>query len=200
MRKFFLGLVCGLLAMNTHSTEVDSFLQGLHSLRAEFVQKLLDEHGRLIEESEGILELQRPHHFRWEYRAPYQQLIVADGQELWIYEVDLAQATRKDYDSAVVNSPIMVLMGARPLQEVFRITRLEGEDVSYELSPHTPDAQFHSIRLNLIDERLESLMLTDNLGQTTFIAFFAQERNISIDQARFHFVPPADTDIIDDRQ
>jgi outer membrane lipoprotein carrier protein len=200
MIKAFLFGICLALSLNARAEEdVDSFLQGLESLRAEFVQKLLDEQGRLVEESEGILELQRPGRFRWEYRAPYQQLIVADGREVWVYEADLAQATRKDYDNAIAGSPAQILTGVRPLREVFSVTRLDGDDTAYELLPQTPEAQFRSIRLGLIGTRLESLTLVDNLGQTTFIAFFAQERNLPLAPERFHFDPPPGTDIIDDR-
>ena len=68
---------------------VDAYLARLKTLSAEFVQVVQDKHGQVTERATGTLSISRPDRFRWDYREPYAQTIVADGKKLWLYDPDL---------------------------------------------------------------------------------------------------------------
>ena len=91
---------------------LDSFLNEITTLTARFDQSLIDADDVLVEESNGTLELQRPGRFRWAYEQPYEQLMVADGLNIWSYDVDLAQVTVKPQNEVLGNTPALLLGGS----------------------------------------------------------------------------------------
>src|SRR5512145_1360327 len=84
---------------------VETFLQGLDGLQAQFKQILTDRNGQTIEEASGTLAISRPDRFRWDYRKPYEQVIVADGTRIWIYDSDLEQVTVRKLDETLSATP-----------------------------------------------------------------------------------------------
>ncbi len=201
--RYVIALLISLLSSSVYA-DLDAVIQSTQSLRCLFEQTLQDADGNTLETSRGLLELQRPGQFRWEYLAPYQQLIISDGEKIWIYEQDLEQATLKDYDSAVQNTPALLLSGEKPLTESFEIVALptagESAQHTYELTPKSEDSQFQRMVLIVENSVLQELQLQDNLGQLTQIVFFQAQRNVELDAKRFEFEPPPGTDIIDGRQ
>ena len=103
----------------TGAEELELFLDELHSYRADFHQTVMDAEGRMVEEARGELSFRRPGRFRWDYQHPYEQLIVADGERIWIYDPDLEQVTVRP--AADVRSPMALLDGTRTLRESFEI-------------------------------------------------------------------------------
>src|SRR5437870_1909105 len=100
---------------------LDEFMSGLRGLQAEFKQTVRDARGRKIEESSGTLALSRPNRFRWDYREPHPQVIVADGEKLWLYDPDLEQVTVRRLDQSLAGTPAMLLSGAGDLRDSFNI-------------------------------------------------------------------------------
>ena len=88
-------LVRGAAAAETAGRQLEHFLQDVRSLLADFEQTLVDESNRETQHSAGMVAIKRPGKFRWDYQLPYQQLIVADGEKLWVYDTDLEQVTVK---------------------------------------------------------------------------------------------------------
>jgi outer membrane lipoprotein carrier protein len=180
---------------------LDNFLHGLHTLYAQFEQHIYDDNGHLLETSQGKMYVRRPNKFRWDYQQPYNQLIVADGKRVWIYDSDLEQVTRKSLSNTLGKTPAFILSRKRAPEEDFFINNLPSyrRDVTrLELIPKDAQAQFDSMRLNLHGKTLLNLELVDNLGQTTNITFRQMRRNPSLSDKLFIFTPPKGVDIIKD--
>ncbi|EDN69306.1 Outer membrane lipoprotein carrier protein LolA [Beggiatoa sp. PS] len=179
---------------------LDNFLQGLQTLRGQFYQELYNEKGTLLERSQGKMYMQRPDQFRWEYEQPYNQLIVADGKNIFIYDIDLEQVTLRSLDKTIGKTPAFLLSRSRQLGEDFFVNQLSQQEdkTRFELIPKDAQAQFDSIRINLRGNTLQSFELVDNLGQTTYITFRQLIRNKKLDEGLFIFTPPAGIDIIQD--
>ena len=174
------------------------FTDSLRSFQAGFVQTRYDEEGKPIRESQGVAWLQRPGLFRWAYRKPYEQTIVADGERLWIHDADLEQVTVKKMERALATAPIMLLSGGEPLSDQFEMRDLgEREGLMWvELRPKVRDTDFRRIFLGLNEDTLKVMELRDRFDQATQIRFHHVEMNPEIDPARFTFEPPEGVDVI----
>lgn len=180
---------------------LDNFLHGLHTLYAQFEQHIYDDNGHLLEKSQGKMYVRRPNKFRWDYQQPYNQLIVADGKRVWIYDNDLEQVTLKSLSNTLGKTPAFILSRKRALEEDFFINNLPSYRrgvTRLELIPKNAQAQFDSMRFNLHGKTLLNLEIVDNLGQTTNITFRKMRRNLRLSNKLFIFKPPKGVDIIKD--
>ena len=87
--------------------QLERFSAGLETLRARFEQQVVSNDGAVDEVTGGEVWLQRPQRFRWEYGGDFPQLVVADGQRVWIYDVALEQVTVEDQNAAAADSPVL---------------------------------------------------------------------------------------------
>ena len=179
---------------------VESFLQGLDGLQAEFKQILTDRNGQTVDEASGTLAISRPDRFRWDYRKPYQQVIVADGARIWIYDSDLEQVTVRKLDETLSATPAMLLSGRSNLADNFNVTQVsrEGPVEWVRMEPKRDDTDFRSVRLGFEGALLKYMQLADKLGQTTSLEFSKLERNPPLDPSRFTFTVPPGADVIGD--
>lgn len=194
------GLAFAVIA-DTGPRELERFLNGLRSFQADFEQIVLDETGTPIEEARGTLVLARPGRFRWDYQEPYPQLIVADGEQVWIYDTELAQVTVKALDEAVGDTPTLLLTGSSSLEERF-LTRGLGKRDGLDwvaLEPKSSDVSFSEIRLGLARGELKRMELVDSFGQTTKLRFHNIVTNAEVRPELFSFTPPAGVDVVGDR-
>lgn len=202
----FCAVLCfGLFPLPVLAGDTDTlekFFGSLQTLQANFQQKLYAADNSLLEQSSGNMILKRPGRFRWQYTEPFKQLIITDGKEIWIYDPDLEQATLKKFDSAVEDSPALLLSGGQEIKDSFDVLVLEKNDQNqwYQLTPKDSESQFRWIHLELRGDVLEKLILFDNLGQSSEIQFSAQIANKALDDSEFSFVPPSGSDIIDGRE
>jgi chaperone LolA len=175
-----------------------AFLSEVRSLQASFEQTLEDEKGRHLETSYGRLYLVRPERFRWTYTAPYVQEIVSDGEQVWVYDSELAQVTVRRADAALASAPGLLLSADRPLDEEFAVLDLgrRGETDWVELTPRSPDSPFQRVRVGLRGLDLAVMELVDRFGQTTRLEFRDTVRNPPLDPGLFDFEPPAGVDVI----
>jgi len=182
------------------SKRLDDFVRDLRSLQGEFRQVVRDAQGRKVEESSGVLALQRPNRFRWDYKEPHAQIIVADGAKLWLYDPDLEQVTVRKLDQSFAGTPAMLLSGEGDLSESFKIESGERKNgIEWlNLLPKHADSEFKRVRLGLRDTTLVAMELDDKLGQTTSLEFTHVQRNPSFDASRFVFAPPSGVDVIGD--
>ncbi|MGD2113020.1 MAG: outer membrane lipoprotein chaperone LolA, partial [Gammaproteobacteria bacterium] len=150
--------------------------------------------------SDGRLWILRPGRFRWNYRTPYRQELVADGERLWSYDADLAQVTVQAMDQVFSTTPAMLLGGSAPLDEVFHLEALPAQDgaLHARLIPRADDSSVDGIDVYFRDGDLVRLAATDSFGNRTVFAFTNLQRNVAVDPERFRFEPPAGTDIIGD--
>lgn len=179
---------------------LQQFLDGLHTFQAEFEQVVLDENGLPVEEAKGTLVLARPGRFRWDYREPYPQLIVADGKYVWVYDPELAQVTVKELDKTVGDTPTLLLTGNDNLEDRFVIHDLRSQDgLSWvSLTPKSSDVSFTEIRLGLHSEELKRMELVDSFGQTTQLWFHQIAKNREVNPTLFSFTPPPGVDVVGD--
>ena len=179
---------------------LERFLEETRTLRADFGQELLDGAGQPIEAATGTFSLKRPNRFQWSYREPYRQLVVADGMNLWIYDVELGQVTVAPLEGVISSSPAMLLSGERDVRDGFEIVDSTGDgQVDWiTLLPKQQGTDFHSVRVGFASGVLAALELVDALGQTTSIRFRNVTVNPGIEDAFFEFTPPAGADVIGD--
>lgn len=198
MRLLLILLTIFLAPSAVAANQVESYFQDLRSLRSNFVQRVYDDRGRVLQSSSGQMLMRRPGQFRWDYRSPNPQIIVADGKRLWAYDVDLEQVTVRKLDNAVSATPLALLSGAAPLAETFRIGAAQQRDglAWYELTPRQEQPEFRVLRLAFKGSLLVSLELEDRFGQRTRLDFQQLERNPSFDPALLQFKPPPGVDVV----
>ncbi|GAB3333263.1 outer membrane lipoprotein chaperone LolA [Marilutibacter aestuarii] len=194
-----LGLATSLAAQAGAREDLNRFTQGLQGLDGEFTQKVFDTNGKLKEASSGSLAVEAPQHFRWEYVKPYPQVIVADGETVWIYEPDLDQVTRKPQGEEEKNSPLGALIDPSRLDRQFKVSETGQADGLAWLTLAPKDANvasFDSAQLGFREGALVKMKVVDSLGQRTEIDFSQWKRNPSFGPDTFRFTPPPGVDVI----
>ncbi|MGF1528741.1 MAG: outer membrane lipoprotein chaperone LolA [Candidatus Competibacterales bacterium] len=188
------------MAQESASTarHLDDYFEGLETLRADFVQLVFDDRGREVERSTGWLALARPGRFHWFYRQPYPQRLVADGERLWLYDIELDQVTVKPLSEVLSAAPAALLSGAVDWRTAFRAEApvIQGDLVWYRLRPKDPEASFTTLWLGFEGKSLRALELQDALQRRTRLGFDKLERNIPVDGELFRFTPPPGVDVI----
>ena len=177
---------------------LENFLNRLETMEAGFIQTLKSPKKEELERSEGRIWLTRPNQFRLTYQTPFEQIIVADGVKMWLYDKELEQVTVKPQDDSIGSSPASLLAGTKPLNEEFRIEEL-GLHEGFEwinLYPKAPDASFDYIRVAMEGELLRAIEMVDGFGQQTRLYFDQITLNRPIDKSRYRFAPPPGVDVI----
>ena len=195
-----LGLILATAAPAATPSPVQRYFLDLNSLRADFIQRVYDKRGRVVQSSSGRMLMQKPGKFRWDYQTPAEQVIVADGERLWAYDVDLAQVTVRKLDQALSSTPLALLSGAAPIEETFTVGGVRRQDGLdwYELTPKQPQPEFRLLRVAFKGDALVSLELEDSFGQRTRLDFQKLERNPAFDPALLKFTPPPGVDVVGD--
>jgi outer membrane lipoprotein carrier protein len=150
-------------------------------------------------ESTGTFAFQRPGKFRWAYEKPFEQLIVGDGEKIWVYDRDLNQVIVRKLDIALGSTPAALLAGDSALEKNFDLTdagRNNGLDY-VEAKPRSPDTGFARVKIGLSDNLPRAMELTDAFGNVTVLTFSRFERNPPLDPELFKFVPPQGADVIE---
>ena len=203
MRRILLAALLGLcpaLGVAADAVErVDTYLRSLDTLTAQFVQVVQDRKGDVTDRASGTLSIARPNRFRWDYREPYAQTIVADGEKLWLHDPDLEQVTVRSLEQGLGATPAMLLSGAGRVADAFAPGSVDrrGDWNWCRLVPKQRNSDFERVSL-AFDARNElvAMELLDKLGQTTTIQFSDVARGAKLEPATFRFVPPAGSDVI----
>ena len=183
----------GLDALNYFFTEITTF-------QARFGQIVLDETLVEIDDGQGTVWIQRPGMFRWDYEPPEAQQIVGDGENVWIYDIELEQVTVRAQDQALGKSPAILLAGGGDLEDNYTIEDIgtQGRFDWVNLIPVDEDSGFSEVRIGFEDNRLRLMELLDNLGQRTRISFVDLRENVPIPLDTFDFTVPEGVDVIDE--
>ncbi|EPJ55942.1 MAG: hypothetical protein OFPI_01940 [Osedax symbiont Rs2] len=180
--------------------QLEKLMAGFSSYSAQFEQYTTDESGRKGEVSKGDMQVQRPNKFRWSTLSPFPQLIVSDGDYIWIYDPDLEQATRKKLQPGEANGATLILNGdVGALTKKFTISQLvdKGREKLFELVPKQ-EGNFEKIQLFFSDELMRELMLVDVYGSQTTIILSDTKLNPKLRSDIFEFTAPKGTDIMID--
>lgn len=177
---------------------VNDFLTDVITMQGRFEQSLIDAEGEVVEVSGGTLEIERPTRFRWSYSEPYEQWLVADGLNIWSYDVDLAQVTVKPQAKALSNTPALLLGGATDALEQFRFegSVVESDTTWVRMRPIDDGSGFNRVELGFFDGQLSRMVFFDNLEQTTLVALYDVVVNEPIDADHFKFEVPDDADLV----
>jgi outer membrane lipoprotein carrier protein len=186
------------VASASAAAEVEKYLSGLASWTADFEQTIDDGHGNVLRSAAGRLYLQRPGKFRWDYSQPSEQLVVADGKQIWFYDKDLAQANVRDMDTSLASTPASLLSGNGSVSTQFNVTAL-GPSAGlqwFQLVPKHADTDFQLVRIGFDRGELRSMFLADKLNQITQLTFSNSKRNLPLAPDLFSFTPPPGVDVI----
>ena len=179
------------------SNRLERLLESTGTLRADFEQEVHDASGRLLERAAGRMEISRPGRFRWAYEQPYEQLLITDGELVWMYDADLEQVSISRVEQSIAGSPAMLLGGGR-LTDGFRVVEAwQREGLEWlAMVPLQEDSDFRRIVLAHDGAVVRRMELTDALAQVTAVVFGDVERDVLLSDERFSFTAPEGVDII----
>lgn len=204
MKRKFIFLALLVLPLASHAAATDklkSFVASTHSAQADFTQEVQDKNGKRIQYSSGVMQFERPGKFRWEYRKPYEQLIIGDGKKFWLYDIDLEQVTVKKLDAALGSSPAALLAGSNEIESGFALADLDDRDGLEWLQavPKSSESTFEKI-LMAFNARSELVVmeLHDAFGHHTVLRFSGLKNNPALSPQRFRFTPPKGADVLTD--
>ena len=201
MLRLFLFIVC-FLPLYVHAAATDklkTFIAATHSAQANFTQEVDEKSGKRIQFASGIMQFERPGKFRWEYRKPYEQLIVGDGKKFWMYDTDLNQVTVKKLDAALGSSPAALLSGSNEIERDFALKDIEDRDGLewLQATPKSAETTFQKILMAFnAESELMVMELYDAFGHHTVLRFTGLKSNPSFGAQQFKFVPPKGADVL----
>lgn len=177
---------------------INDFVNNVVTLEGSFEQSLTDADDEIVERTRGTLEVERPGRFRWSYSEPYEQWLIADGLNIWSYDLDLEQVTVKPQAEALANTPALLLGGSADALEQFNYggATVESETVWVRLEPKDTDSGFLRLEMGFMEGQLRRMVFFDHLEQTTYVALNDVKVNEPIDAARFEFAVPEDVDVV----
>ena len=206
--KRLLGAWLAMAALSASATGLESleaFIKTARSGRADFVQVVTapakDAEAPRSKTSSGSFEFSRPNRFKFIYRKPFEQSIVADGQTLWLYDVDLNQVTARKQSQVLASTPAALIASApelRALQTDFALTDASAKDgIEWVLAtPRARDSALQNIRVGLRGGELAVLEILDSFGQRSVLTFTHFELNPVLPVKAFEFRAPAGADVI----
>lgn len=188
-----------LLVCNTamaDASRVDGFLDGLKTLKADFSQFIESDDG-ITYTQKGVFYLSRPGKFRWDYEGDEAQLIVADGNRVWLLDRDLEQVSHQSQETALRGTPAQLLADESGVETHFSVTgsSSDGGIEWTDLSPKEEESQVELVRIGFSGEQLASLEMQDKFGQSTRFIFSDVKRNPALDRELFKFVTPPSMDV-----
>jgi outer membrane lipoprotein carrier protein len=177
---------------------IEDFVSNVLTMSGRFEQQLVDADNIVVDKSSGTIEIQKPGRFRWTYLEPYEQILVADGLNVWSYDVDLEQVTVKPQAEVLASTPALLLGGSQNVLDDFEYigSFADRDTIWVRLRPINTDNGFTRVELGFNDGKLGRMIFSDNLGQTTLIALFDLTLNEYIDEHRVSFSPPAGVDVV----
>ena len=180
--------------------QLKAFHETTKSGKTAFRQSVAAKGQAEMKESTGTFSFQRPGKFRWAYATPFEQLIVGDGERVWVYDRDLNQVIVRKLDRALGSTPAALLAGGGALETNFELTdggKRDGLEF-VEAKPRAADTGFERVRIGFANNVPRAMELKDTLGNVTTLRFEAFERNSAQDAGQFRYVPPPGADVVGD--
>ena len=179
-------------------SELEKFASELEQFQADFTQTVKSQDGSIQDQTRGQVWLRSPDKLRWVYTGDFPEIIVADGKNIWLYDVSLEQVTVKAQSDQATDSPLMILADVSQLDAQFQITEMgEFEDMKLmELKSLDSESEFERILLGLDSSGVRMMAMEDAFGQRTEIQFENVLINQPEDPDLFLFTPPEGTDVV----
>jgi outer membrane lipoprotein carrier protein len=200
----FAAFLLVFLSLNAQAAALErfkSFARTTQAARAEFEQKVVDRKGKVVQQSKGTFVFQRPGKFRWVYAKPADQVIVGDGERVWIHDRELNQVTVRKLSRALGSTPAALLAGSADVEAAFELSEAGSRDGLewMEARPKEREAGFERVRMGFSASGVEAMELVDHFGQTTLLRFSNLARNPKVDPADFRFTPPKGADVLGEK-
>ncbi|MDB6000286.1 MAG: outer rane lipoprotein carrier protein LolA [Rhizobacter sp.] len=202
MKQLLTGLFMAVAAVSAaHADAVDSlkdFVRDVKSARAEFTQTVTSPDGAKKKTSSGSFEFSRPNRFRFTYVKPFEQVIVADGQKVWIYDADLNQVSSRKLDQALGATPAALLAGGS-LEKDFDLKAMpDRAGLSWaQALPRAKDGAFQSVQIGFRNKDLAAVEIVDSFGQRSLLQFSQMAPNAPVAPERFRFTVPPGADVLE---
>lgn len=221
MLKYFAAIFIAIQTINTSAAglnALENFLKSTQSGKAEFSQLVTspaktevksdtaEKSTAKVKTSSGTFEFLRPNRFKFVYKKPFEQTIVADGTTLWLFDVDLNQVTARKQAQALGSTPAALIATAASLKALEAEFKLQDAPDANGLqwviaTPKAKEGQIQSIKVGLkgtadTGVSLSVLEILDSFGQRSVISFSNVERNVTFGADNFNFKPPAGADVI----
>ena len=211
MKKLFTSLAILACAQFPQSAfaggmeSLENFVKTAKTGRADFTQVVTapgrDGQAARSKTSTGSFEFSRPARFRFDYKKPFEQIIVADGQTLWLYDVDLRQVTSRKQAQVLGSTPAALIASSPDLNALKKDFKLEAiadrDGLQWaEATPRVKDGQLHSVKIGFKGNELAALDILDSFGQRSVISFSKMELNAGVSPDSFQFKPPQGVDVV----
>lgn len=184
-------------------TQLVDIIKPLDSLQGGFSQKVVNERGKVLHQSQGKMWLKKPGQFRWEILGKDKRTVISDGKKVWDYDPELSQVTITQLSKGKSTAPIFFLTGdADTISNDFEVRSLgqgkclNGSDQCFELKPKVASSSFLWIKVGFNDNQLKEMEMLDQLGQRSQFAFHNLSMNQVISAKQFRFVPPKGVDVV----
>jgi outer membrane lipoprotein carrier protein len=181
------------------SESLKKFYEQTYAMQANFHQIVTDSKGRKLQDVRGEMQMKRPNKFRWDYQKPYEQQIISDGKQVWLYDTDLAQVTVRNLDKVLGNSPAALLAGEDEIDANYVLRDFNRPDqlAWVAVVPKNNETGFSKIHLAFNkDQQLQEMELVDSFGQQTRIIFSEYKQNPNIPAKTFLFKTPKNVDVV----
>ena len=178
--------------------DLKQFYQQTQSMRAHFEQTVFDSKGRKLQQVQGSMLLSRPNKFRWDYNKPYEQQIISDGNQVFLFDIDLQQVTVRALEKVLGASPAALLAGGPAVEAGFQLSRLPDLDgmQRVQAKPKQKDSGFQVVVVAFKQSQLAEMRMVDSFGQTTHISFSAVDVNPALKAEQFLFKAPKGVDVV----
>jgi len=205
LSRLLAACALSLAAFAAHADSVDTlreFIRDVKTGRAQFTQTVTSPDGAKKKTSSGSFEFSRPNRFRFEYTKPFEQVIVADGQKVWIFDADLNQASSRKFSSALGATPAALLAGGS-LDKDFDLTPVPAKDAAkdgldwVQALPKAKDGAFKSVRVGFRGKELAAVEIVDAFDQRSLLQFSQFAAGVPIAANAFQFTPPPGADVIE---
>lgn len=191
-----------LVAGAAHADAVDAlreFTRDVKNGRASFTQVVTSTDNAKKKTSSGSFEFARPNRFRFAYAKPYEQVIVGDGESVWLYDVDLQQVTVRAMDQALGATPAALLAGANVEKDFELKAQPSAQGLDWvQATPRIKGeaASFQSLRVGFKGKALAAIELVDNFGQRSLLTFGEVATNVAPAADTFRFTPPKGVEVL----
>ena len=201
MKRFLLAAILALSSNLVLADAVDAlrdFVRDAKSGASSFTQTVTSPDGARKKVSSGSFEFLRPNRFRFAYTKPFEQLIVADGTKVWIYDADLNQASSRKAAQVLGSTPAAILAGGS-LEKDFELSPEASRDgLDWALAtPRQKDGTIQSVRVGFRGRELAAIEIVDAFNQRSLLQFGDFKANVVLAPERFRFTPPAGADVIE---
>lgn len=201
MKKHLLAVALAVLAAAAQADAVDQlrdFVREVKSGKAAFTQTVTSADGARKKTSSGSFEFARPNRFRFAYTKPFEQLIVADGAKVWIFDADLNQASSRKLSQALGSTPAALLAGSSLEPDFSLSPQPSSGGLDWALAvPKVTDGSFKSLRVGFKGKDLAAVEIVDNFGQRSLLQFSNFVANVPVADQQFRFTPPAGADVVE---